>query len=46
MDRVEIVDEVDEAVEHALEVTPPDGQVVVAGSLYVVGAARHTLVTR
>jgi len=46
MDRVEIVDEVDEAVEHALEVTPPDGQVVVAGSLYVVGAARHTLVAR
>ncbi|HEY7134664.1 MAG TPA: Mur ligase family protein [Acidimicrobiia bacterium] len=44
MDRVEIVDEVDEAVEHALEVTPADGQVVVAGSLYVVGAARHTLV--
>jgi hypothetical protein len=31
-------------VEHALEVTPPEGQVVVAGSLYVVGAARRTLV--
>jgi dihydrofolate synthase/folylpolyglutamate synthase len=44
MDRVEIVDEVDEAVEHALDTTPPEGQIVVAGSLYVVGAARHTLV--
>ncbi|MBV8950126.1 MAG: bifunctional folylpolyglutamate synthase/dihydrofolate synthase, partial [Actinobacteria bacterium] len=41
---VDVVEAVDEAVEHALEVTPIDGQVVVAGSLYVVGAARRTLV--
>jgi dihydrofolate synthase/folylpolyglutamate synthase len=41
---VEVVDAVDQAVEYALEVTPPDAQVVVAGSLYVVGAARRTLV--
>jgi dihydrofolate synthase/folylpolyglutamate synthase len=41
---VDVVEAVDEAVEHALEVTPPEGQVVVAGSLYVVGAARRTLV--
>ncbi len=41
---IDVVEPVDEAVELALEVTAPDGQVVVAGSLYVVGAARRTLV--
>ncbi len=41
---VDVIEPVDEAVEHAVEVTAPEGQVVVAGSLYVVGAARRTLV--
>jgi dihydrofolate synthase/folylpolyglutamate synthase len=41
---VDVIEPVDEAVEHALEVTAPDAQVIVAGSLYVVGAARRTLV--
>lgn len=39
-DRVEVVDEVAAAVERALEVTEPDEQIVVTGTLYVVGAAR------
>jgi dihydrofolate synthase/folylpolyglutamate synthase len=43
IDRVEIVDDVVDAVEHARDVTPPDAQIVVAGSLYVVGAARRAL---
>jgi folylpolyglutamate synthase/dihydropteroate synthase len=34
---------VEEAVARALATTPEDGQVVVAGSLYVVGAARAAL---
>jgi dihydrofolate synthase / folylpolyglutamate synthase len=42
-DRIDIVDEVAAAVEHALEVTDADAQVVVTGSLYVVGAARAVL---
>jgi dihydrofolate synthase/folylpolyglutamate synthase len=41
---VDVIEPVDEAVEHALEVTAADAQVIVAGSLYVVGAARRTLV--
>jgi dihydrofolate synthase/folylpolyglutamate synthase len=40
---VDVVEAVDEAVDRALEVTPSDAQIVVAGSLYVVGAARRTL---
>jgi dihydrofolate synthase / folylpolyglutamate synthase len=39
-DRVEIVADVAHAVDRALSVTPADGQVVVTGSLYTVGAAR------
>jgi dihydrofolate synthase/folylpolyglutamate synthase len=43
IDRVEVADSVTEAVSSALLATPPDGQIVVAGSLYVVGAARTLL---
>jgi dihydrofolate synthase/folylpolyglutamate synthase len=39
-DRVETVPDVAHAVARAVTRTPPDGQVVVTGSLYVVGAAR------
>jgi dihydrofolate synthase / folylpolyglutamate synthase len=42
-DRVATIDSVDDAVAHALAVTDPDRQVVVTGSLYTVGAARHAL---
>jgi folylpolyglutamate synthase/dihydropteroate synthase len=42
-DRVEALSTVEEAVARALVVTPPEGQVVVAGSLYLVGAARSAL---
>jgi folylpolyglutamate synthase/dihydropteroate synthase len=44
--RVVAVDDVDDAVADALAVTPPDGQVVVCGSLYTVGAARDVLLAR
>ena len=44
IDRVDVVDDVAAAVAYARDVTPPDAQVVVAGTLYVVGAARHALV--
>ena len=43
-DRVTVVSDVAAAVALAIEVTPEDSQVVVTGSLYVVGAARHALV--
>jgi dihydrofolate synthase/folylpolyglutamate synthase len=43
---VDVVDDVREAVAHAVEVTPADGQVVVTGSLYVVSPARGVLVDR
>ena len=43
-DRIDVVDEVAGAIEHALDITGPDEQVVVTGSLYVVGAARSVLV--
>ncbi|HZJ26388.1 MAG TPA: Mur ligase family protein [Acidimicrobiia bacterium] len=43
-ERVVAVDSVPEAVARAIAATPADGQVVVAGSLYVVGAARSALV--
>jgi dihydrofolate synthase/folylpolyglutamate synthase len=43
-DRIELVETVPEAVTAALLETPDDGQVVIAGSLYVVGAARDVLV--
>jgi dihydrofolate synthase/folylpolyglutamate synthase len=41
--RVEALATVEEAVARALVVTPEEGQVVVAGSLYLVGAARAAL---
>ncbi len=43
-DRVTVVPDVAAAVALAIERTPEDSQVVVTGSLYVVGAARHALV--
>jgi dihydrofolate synthase/folylpolyglutamate synthase len=43
-DKVEVVETVHEAVSEALVSTPETGQVVVTGSLYVVGAARSLLV--
>ncbi len=42
--RVHVAELVSEALARALALTPPDGEVVVAGSLYVVGAARSVLV--
>jgi dihydrofolate synthase/folylpolyglutamate synthase len=42
-ERVETFDTVDDAVARALAVTGPDRQIVVTGSLYTVGAARHAL---
>lgn len=44
--RVEVADTVAEGVARALAVTPADGQVVVAGSLYLVGEARAVLRAR
>jgi dihydrofolate synthase / folylpolyglutamate synthase len=44
-ERIEVVDRVEDAVSTALLATPPDGQIVIAGSLYVVGAARSVLVS-
>jgi dihydrofolate synthase/folylpolyglutamate synthase len=41
--RVEALGTVEEALARAFVVTPPEGQVVVAGSLYLVGAARSAL---
>src|SRR5205085_10578435 len=43
-DRVEALGTVEEAVARALVVTPPEGQVIVTGSLYLVGAARSALI--
>jgi dihydrofolate synthase / folylpolyglutamate synthase len=42
-DRLEVVDAVADAVDLALELTGPDEQIVITGSLYVVGAARAIL---
>ncbi|HEY4396610.1 MAG TPA: folylpolyglutamate synthase/dihydrofolate synthase family protein [Acidimicrobiia bacterium] len=42
--RIETFDTVDDAVARARAVTAEDAQVVVTGSLYTVGAARHMLV--
>ena len=44
-ERIELVDRVEDAVSTALLATPPDGQIVITGSLYVVGAARSVLVS-
>jgi dihydrofolate synthase / folylpolyglutamate synthase len=41
---IEVVDTVSEAIATALLATPEDGQLVVTGSLYTVGAARTALV--
>jgi dihydrofolate synthase/folylpolyglutamate synthase len=41
--RVEIFNSVCDAVTHALAITGADGQIVVTGSLYTVGEARHAL---
>jgi dihydrofolate synthase / folylpolyglutamate synthase len=41
--RIEIFDSVEDAVGYAVEVTGAERQVVVTGSLYTVGAARHAL---
>ena len=43
-ERVHVAELVSEALARALAVTPSEGEVVVAGSLYVVGAARSVLV--
>ena len=43
---IDVADSVPEALARALAVTPDDGQVVVTGSLYTVGAARAVLVPR
>jgi dihydrofolate synthase/folylpolyglutamate synthase len=43
-DRVEVIDRVADAVQHAIAQSAPDGQVIVAGSLYVAGPARTALV--
>jgi dihydrofolate synthase/folylpolyglutamate synthase len=43
-DQIDVVDGVPDAVARALEVTPADGEVIVTGSLYTVGAARSVLV--
>ncbi len=44
-ERIEVVDRVEDAVSTALLATPTEGQIVVTGSLYVVGAARAVLVS-
>jgi dihydrofolate synthase / folylpolyglutamate synthase len=43
-DRIDVVDSVSEAVSSALLTTPPEGEIIVTGSLYFVGAARSMLV--
>jgi dihydrofolate synthase / folylpolyglutamate synthase len=43
-ERIETYDTVDDAVSRARAVTGDDAQIVVTGSLYTVGAARHALV--
>ncbi|MGH8978000.1 MAG: bifunctional folylpolyglutamate synthase/dihydrofolate synthase [Acidimicrobiia bacterium] len=43
-DRLGVAESVNEAVTTALLETPDDGQIVITGSLYVVGAARSMLV--
>lgn len=43
-ERIEVVDSVADAVSSALLTTPSDGEIVITGSLYFVGAARGILV--
>ncbi len=45
-DRIEVVDTVEQAIGAAMLATSPEGQIVIAGSLYTVGAARSVLVDR
>ena len=45
-ERIEVVDTVADAISTALLTTPADGEIVVTGSLYFVGAARSMLVDR
>jgi dihydrofolate synthase/folylpolyglutamate synthase len=42
-DQVDVVESVPDAVARALDRTPADGQVIVTGSLYTVGAARAAI---
>jgi dihydrofolate synthase/folylpolyglutamate synthase len=42
-DRIDVLPDVDAAVARARDVTAADGQIVVTGSLYVVGASRAAL---
>jgi dihydrofolate synthase/folylpolyglutamate synthase len=42
-DRIEVIDRVADAVRYAIAQSAPDGQVIVAGSLYVAGPARTAL---
>jgi dihydrofolate synthase/folylpolyglutamate synthase len=42
-DRIDVIDDVDAALARARDVTAVDGQIVVTGSLYLVGAARAAL---
>jgi len=44
-ERIEVVDRVEDAVSTALLLTPEEGQIVITGSLYVVGVARSVLVS-
>ena len=44
-EQIEVVDRVEEAISTAMLATPSDGQIVITGSLYVVGAARSVLVS-
>jgi len=43
VDRIDVVVDAEAALERAFDVTPADGQVIVTGSLYLVGAARAAL---
>ena len=45
-EQIEVATSVNEAVTTALLQTPEDGEVVITGSLYVVGEARSILVRR
>ena len=42
-DRIDVTEDVAGGLERARDVTPADGQIIVTGSLYVVGAARAAL---
>jgi dihydrofolate synthase/folylpolyglutamate synthase len=42
-DQIDVIDDVGDAVQHAVATAASDAQVIVAGSLYVVGAARSAL---